>query len=111
MAKKCQVTSRQLRRDSVTSRGMNPSAWMDPLRMREGVILVLKQIRTKEIADKLGYLPSGFCHAFKAVFKCTTKEFYKRHRQANKKPDGREECPLKLLFHCGELRPMSPAKI
>jgi AraC-like DNA-binding protein len=81
MAKKCHLSTRQLRRRSVASRGASPSSWMRALRMQQAAVLLLKNLRTKEIAGQLGFKnPSGFCRAFKVFYKLCPKEFYRLHR-------------------------------
>jgi len=102
MAKKCQLSTRQLRRRSMSSRRGNPSSWMSPLRMVQAAAMVLKKLRTKEIADGLGFKNSSdFCRAFKVFYKVCPKEFYRLYRVAKPAIGPKDRtCPFMEILGC-----------
>lgn len=79
LAKRCNLSERQLQRDFRRELGYSPQEWLDEQRMIAAQQLLLSGHSVKEVSFELGFRQvSHFCRKFKALTRMTPKEFTAR---------------------------------
>jgi transcriptional regulator GlxA family with amidase domain len=69
LARRCQISDRQLRRFFLEKFGVTPQDWISQLRLRKAPLLISTGQSIKVTAFELGFKqPSHFCREFKRVY-------------------------------------------
>ncbi len=69
LARLCEISERHLRRYFANVVGKPPQEWLDDLRLKECLDLLVKGQPVKQVADTLYFKDhSHFCHQFKAHY-------------------------------------------
>lgn len=76
LAKLCNITTRQLERQSQSTLGCTPQQWLDEQRMLHAQALLREAGTIKNVAFQVGFKqPSHFCRQFKQYCGITPTEF------------------------------------
>ena len=87
LAKLCNRSSRQLRRQFQSTVGCSPQRWLDKLRLRAAQEILISGLSVKEVAWTLGFKQSShFCRQFKTATGMTPSQFAVLNPTSNERP-------------------------